>query len=175
MDTNEIKEMIAYYKMWRTPEGNVRMRDHLKEAQANIESIRAAKPAILAYWDTEAKELADRQARREAAFRSIPGVEEVLAARNDWSEYTRKFNIATYCGTGVFPNPPAVKLDDVEAKYPDAVFALDVRSKSESSNWRIATIAEKAYNAILDGRPVSEVRDQYNAEMAKFTDENLFD
>ena len=65
MEKNEIMEMISYYKMWKTPEGNVRMRDHLEEAKANIETIRAAKPAILAYWDAESKELADRQARRE--------------------------------------------------------------------------------------------------------------
>ena len=175
MEKNEIMEMISYYKMWKTPEGNVRMRDHLEEAKANIETIRAAKPAILAYWDAESKELADRQARREAAFRSIPGIDEVSSARSAWAEYTRKFKIVTYSGSGVLPNPPAVKPEEVESKYPDAVFALDVRDKSGSENWKIATIAEKAYNAILDGRPVSEVRGQYNAEMEKLTGENLFD
>lgn len=175
MNTNDVKEMISYYKMWKTPDGNVRMRDHLEEAKANIEAIRAAKPAILAYWEAEAMELADRQARRELAFRSIPGVDEVSAARSAWAAYTRKFNLVTGHGAGVLPNPPADRLEDVEAKYPDAVFALDVRTKSESGNWKIATIATDAYNALLDGHPVSEVRGRYGAEMAKFADTHLFD
>ena len=170
MTKQEIREMIEHYGMIRNGD-KIRMVKNVEESRRNIEAIKAAKPEIMAYWDAEEA----AQKRRRETFLNIPGVREIRDARAEWGKYLAEFNRAMDRGDCIFPAKPASDLEGLEKAHPDAVFALEVYKKSTSANYEISDIAGRAYNALLDGEAVSEVRETYEAEMAAFVEKHQWD
>ena len=72
--------------------------------------------------------------REKIALWQIPGIRELMKAT-------------------------AAQRPELEKKYPDAVFALQVISNPFVKEREVGAIRMEAYSAILDGRPVADVRD----------------
>ena len=88
--------------------------------------------------------------RELAVFNTIPGVNELMQAS------------------------PAQKAE-VEAQYPDAVFAVEIASSLFNHNRELSEITQKAYFSILNGDSISSVRFRYNRETDQYWKEHMWD
>lgn len=88
--------------------------------------------------------------REAAALRRIPGVRELLGA---------------YCD-----QRPAL-----EAKYPDAAFALKIVSNLFFHDRELTNIHMAAYTAILNGDNLADARFRYEREMDAYHDRHKWD
>lgn len=174
--TAEIKEMIKKYDIKDAGNGKLRC-CNMELAKMEMGAIKAAKPEILAYFATERQALADKMAAEEKAFEAIPGIKEIKNIRNAWAAWHKEFNrrMDDELLSCVSKAAPEIKVADVEAKYPEAVFALKVDAERYGANYDIAVIAEKACQSIITGQPISEVKAAYDAEMEAFANRNMWD
>lgn len=174
--TAEIKEMIKRYGIKEAGNGKIRCYN-IELAKTGLDAIKAAKPEILAYFAAERQALADKMAAEEKAFEAIQGIKEIQNIRNAWAAWRREFNrgMDDELLSCVSTAAPEVKVADVEAKYPEAVFALKVDAERYAANYDIAAIAQKAYSAIVSGQPISEVKAIYDAEKKDFVNRNMWD
>ena len=90
------------------------------------------------------------KARELTVFSTIPGVNELMQAS------------------------PAQKTE-VEAKYPDAVFAVEIASSLFNHNRELSEITQKAYFSILNGESISSVRFRYDRETDQYWKEHMWD
>ncbi|MBR3972653.1 MAG: hypothetical protein IKJ99_01720 [Oscillospiraceae bacterium] len=90
------------------------------------------------------------KSRELTAFHNIPGVNELMQAS------------------------PAQK-DEIEAMYPDAVFAVEIASSLFNHNRELSEITQKAYFSILNGDSISSVRFRYNRETDQYWKEHMWD
>lgn len=90
------------------------------------------------------------QEKEAAVLQAIPGMNELLAAVGD-------------------------ERSALEAKYPDAAFALEIVSNLFFPESELAAIHMKAYSAILDGASIPEVRFRYEKEMEAYHQRHLWD
>jgi len=88
--------------------------------------------------------------REAAALRRIPGVRELLGAYYDQS--------------------PAL-----EAKYPDAAFALKIVSNLFFHDRELTNIHMAAYTAILNGDNLADARFRYEREMDAYHERHKWD
>lgn len=88
--------------------------------------------------------------REENALRQIPGIRELMKAT-------------------------AAQRPELEKKYPDAVFALQVISNPFVKEREVGAISMEAYSAILDGRPVADVRYRYDRQMEAYVARHNWD
>lgn len=88
--------------------------------------------------------------REENALRQIPGARELMKAT-------------------------AVQRPELEKKYPDAVFALQVVSNPFVKEREVGAIRMEAYSAILDGRPIADVRYRYDRQMEAYVARHNWD
>lgn len=88
--------------------------------------------------------------REAAALGRIPGVRELLRAKND-------------------------QRPELERKYPDAVFALQIISNPFVQNREVGAIRMEAYSAILDGEALSDVRFRYDRRMDDYVSRHNWD
>lgn len=92
----------------------------------------------------------DLRAREQAAFNAIPGMSELLKAS------------------------PAEKAE-LEAKYPDAAFAVGIASSLFNHNRELSGITQKAYFSILNGENIASVRFRYDRETNEYWKEHMWD
>lgn len=85
-----------------------------------------------------------------AALRRIPGVRELLRASAD-------------------------QRPQLEQKYPDAVFALQIISNPFVKDREVGAIRMEAYAAILDGKTISDVRYRYDRQMDAYVARHNWD
>ena len=88
--------------------------------------------------------------RERIAYQKISGVNEVL------------------CAT------PA-NIEIVNAKYPDAVFAIMIHDEMFCGISGVQNIVQKAHTAILDGESIVNVRFRYDKEMDEYFREHKWD
>jgi len=92
----------------------------------------------------------DLKAREITVFSSIPGMNELLQAS------------------------PAQKAE-VEAQYPDAVFAVVIASSLFNHNRELSEITQKAYFSILNGENIASVRFAYDKAMDDYWKRHMWD
>lgn len=173
MTNIEIAEMIRKYKIRNVGDGRI----HIQApnlSKEELDQIVSVKREILRYWETCRREAIKREEVQRKNFESIPGVKEIRAASKEFNEYREKFNRYMERGDGILPATPKTDLDALHKQYPDAVFALEVYSKTHSANDEIATIAQRAYAALMDGKSVETVKAQYDADMDAFTEKHIW-
>lgn len=88
--------------------------------------------------------------RERIAYQQISGLEEVLSAR------------------------PAERYT-VNARYPDAVFAIMIHDEMVCGISGVRDIAQKAHCAILNGEKIGNVRCRYSREMDKYFSDHTWD
>lgn len=88
--------------------------------------------------------------REAAALRRIPGVRELLGAYYD-------------------------QLPALEAKYPDAAFALKIVSNLFFHDRELTNIHMDAYTAILNGDNLADARFRYEREMDAYHERHKWD
>lgn len=88
--------------------------------------------------------------REDAALRRIPGVRELLKANAD-------------------------QRPQLEMKYPDALFALQIISNPFVKDREVGAIRMVAYAAILDGEEISDVRYKYDRQMDAYVARHNWD
>ena len=92
----------------------------------------------------------DLRSKEAAVFSTIPGMNELLQAA------------------------PAVKAE-VEAKYPDAVFAVAIASSLFNHNRELREITQKAYFSILNGENIASVRFAYDKATDEYWRRHMWD
>lgn len=90
------------------------------------------------------------QQREASALRRIPGVRELMNARDD--------------------QRPAL-----EKKYPDAAFALKIISNPFIADRELGSIQMEAYSAILNGETIAGVQFNYNRQMDAYLTQHNWD
>lgn len=90
------------------------------------------------------------KAREAAAFRAIPGMKELLQAS------------------------PADKAE-IEAKYPDAVFAVTIAGSLFHHNRELSEINQKAYFSLLNGESIASVRFAYDRATDEYWKRHMWD
>ena len=92
----------------------------------------------------------DLKDREITVFSTIPGMNELLQAS------------------------PAQKAE-VEAKYPDAVFAVVIASSLFNHNRELSEITQKAYFSILNGENIASVRFAYDKATDEYWKRHMWD
>ena len=170
-----VKELIEKYQIREVNGG--RIYAPVMPTAADKKTIAEKKPEILAYLRAEKERKEREYQERVARFDTIPGVKEIREVAGALERHREAYNRAWESGKSVYP-VCSYKPEDLEAlraKYPDAAWALMVYDKKFSDSYEISAIAERAYNAILDGATVSEVRETYEKELAEFRNRNMWD
>lgn len=90
------------------------------------------------------------RAKENIVFSTIPGMNELLQAA------------------------PAEKAE-VEAKYPDAVFAVVIASSLFNHNRELSEITQKAYFSILNGENIASVRFAYDKATDEYWKRHMWD
>ena len=98
----------------------------------------------------KARSYHDIKTQEYRVFSTIPGLNELLLAS------------------------PADKAE-VEAKYPDAVFAVVIASSLFNHNRELSEITQKAYFSILDGENIASVRFAYDKAMDEYWKKHMWD
>ena len=89
-------------------------------------------------------------AQEYQVFSTIPGMNELLLAS------------------------PTEK-SEVEAKYPDAVFAVVIASSIFNHNRELSEITQKAYFSILNGESIASVRFAYEKATDEYWKKHMWD
>lgn len=92
----------------------------------------------------------DLRFKEVAVFSTIPGMDELLQAT------------------------PSEKAE-VEAKYPDAVFAVVIASSLFNHNRELSEITQKAYFSILNGENIASVRFAYDKATDEYWKRHMWD
>ena len=90
------------------------------------------------------------QEKEAAVLHTIPGVDLLLAAYSD-------------------------ERCELEKKYPDAAFVLQIVSDLFFPDRELAAIHMDAYSAILNGKNIPDIRFQYQREMDAYHRRHLWD
>lgn len=98
----------------------------------------------------KARSYQDIKAQEHRVFRAIPGMNELLQAS------------------------PAEKAE-VEAKYPDAVFAVVIASSIFNHNRELSEITQKAYFSILNGESIASVWFAYDKATDEYWKRHMWD
>lgn len=83
-------------------------------------------------------------------FPTIPGVMEILNAPDELTE-------------------------ELEAEYPDAVFAIHTANSLFHHNRELSLIHQKAYFSILKGEKIADVRARYDKELTEYWNSHMWD
>ena len=90
------------------------------------------------------------RSRESAVSRTIPGMTSLLRARPD-------------------------ETAAMEARYPDAAFALRTANELFHHDRELSLITQRAYFSILDGENIASVRHRYNKEMDLYVQRHMWD
>lgn len=142
-----------------------------------LDAVRAAKPEILAVLMAE-REAADRaREERKEKIRSIPGLEEIQAARADLARWNEEFRASfegeSGGGVGVRPKP-SYDLDALYAKYPRAKAYLTASAYADAEHYVKAAAGKKALEAIINGEDHDQAITAMEAEWSKYAQEHMW-
>lgn len=88
--------------------------------------------------------------QQEASFRRIPGMDQLRSASPD-------------------------HLAELEAKYPDAAFALMISQNLFSGDREQDEIHQRAYSAIINGESITGVRFKYDYDLESYLLNHMWD
>lgn len=175
----EIESIIKKYDLVRRGDkiGTYKMGVNPAEFRAEVAP---RKDEILNYMKAKEQEKADRLARRAATFDAIPGVEEIRDARKTRALWKQELNRMMETGDSVMRTGVLCITDEemtnLEARYPQAVKALHIQYKAETTaNLEMESIYKKAYDAICDGCDVDDVYATMESEIKAYTERNIWD
>ena len=89
-------------------------------------------------------------ARESAVFPTIPGMTSLMTAH------------------------PSQR-GDLEARYPDAAFALRTATELFHHDRELSLINQRAYFSILEGENIASVRHRYNKDMSAYVENHMWD
>ena len=92
----------------------------------------------------------DLKEREMAVFSTIPGMNELLQAS-------------------------ANERSNAEARYPDAVFVIQIASSLFNHNRELSLISQRAYFSILNGENIANVRFRYDRETDEYWKRHMWD
>lgn len=177
MENNEIKAIIDKYNLVRIGDKVAAQRTKGVDRDTFIREVGPHKAEILAYFAAQEKVAADLLAKRKATFEAIPGVKELRAARQQYSAAHRNLSRIVESGDSVFPAwnaPTSAEVENMEKRYPMAVFALEVESKATYSlNYELAAIYKETYNALCDGQAPDAVKAAHDLRMHEFAMQHI--
>lgn len=90
------------------------------------------------------------RAREAAIFPTIPGMDRLLRAA------------------------PAER-PELEARYPDAAFALRAADELFHHDRELSLINQRAYFSILEGENIASVRHRYSKDMSLYVEKHMWD
>ncbi|MEE0095969.1 MAG: hypothetical protein UEU47_05910 [Oscillospiraceae bacterium] len=175
MNAADIKSMIERYQITDCHNGNIGIYNTKGITQEEVRTIKAAKPEILAYFAAEREAQEAEQEWRRRNFEAIEGLVELRDARAARAKWQREFNRIMERGDSIFPAAPTADVKALETKYPAAVFALSMEQRNYGSNYELAAMAKRAYDALCDGQDWQEVKATYDAENSAFTERHSWD
>jgi hypothetical protein len=149
----EIENLIRAYNITDNSNGTFSARPSRKPTAAEIETLKAAKSEILAYF----AEVKAEAAARAAKIAAIEGIKEIESVQAEWEEYHYKRNKAYDSECGRFPAMPKTKIEDVKAKYPRAAAYLMAQGYTYASNYAKAAAGRTALERIINGEDYETV------------------
>jgi hypothetical protein len=174
-DTMTIQEIIKKYNIADNGDGTIRIsvpRGHkLSDDEAN--TIKAAKPEILAYFAEQRAAVQERQ-RRIAA---IAGLNELRAAHDAWGEYHYKISkmFDSETGSANPPRKPDVLVAVLEKQYPRATAFLKAEAWENASNYAKSAAGNKAKERIINGEDYVAALADMEAEWSAHCEKHVWD
>lgn len=150
-----------------------------KKRGVYIDFIKANKPQIIERIKSNEAEAKRTAEEREAKIAAIPGLKEIEEARADMERWHYEFNRSfdgeyAVGGMGVRPKPN-YDFDAMYAKYPVAAAYLKALKQSRKSNYGLATIGEKALEAIInDTDNYAAIIAEMDAEISAYAERHLW-
>lgn len=141
-----------------------------------VAEIKARKPEILAWFQSQR----DAQAARQARIDAIPGLTKLRAAYAERAEYRRRFNRSfdgdyAVGGMGVGPRP-TVDMEALKRMYPVAAAYLIAEDKYNSENFRISGIGWDVMEMIIASpRKYAAAMAMGNARMREYLGARMYD
>ncbi len=176
MKNNEIKALIEKYKLI-IKDGKVGTYARVNKDEF-LRDVPPHKDEIIAYFEAEQQARRDKRAREEAAFNEIPGVLEIAEARRQEAAWRAAFNRMMEAGSSKMPaieHKTPAEMAALEAKYPMAVFALEAQYRAAATeNDRLYTIWNTTYQAIKDGKDISEIKADHDRRMSEYTGRAIY-
>lgn len=178
MTKTEIRNIIDKYGLFRHGD-KVATRKKGVDPKAFVAEVGPAKAEILIYWEEEEKAQRGLRELKERNFESIEGVREIREARRAYYRMESQNYKAWERGDGIYIDcrKEEETLKAVEAKYPLAVWALDIQHRVEEhgSMTDQAFINNRAYESLRAGDDPKQVKDRYEKETAENVDKHIWD
>ena len=179
MTNTEIETLIRKYELVRDGDKLGAYKRGINATAFQAE-VGPHKDEIMAYMAAKEAERADRTARRRDTFESIPGVQELRAAREDNARWREEFNHMMDTGSSVmrpgFVHHSEAEMSELEAKYPHAVIALEIKRRVNiTENMAMYEIYSKAYDAICDGADIDMTKAVMDAELKANAERHMWD
>ncbi len=177
MKNNEIKSLIDKYQLVMRNDGKIGTYAKVNKADF-MRDVPPHKAEIIAYFKAEQQAIEDKCAREAANFNAIPGVLEIAEARRQGAEWRAAFNRMMETGSSVMPaikHKSPAEMAELEAKYPMAVFALEAQYRAAATeNDSLYTVWNATYQAIKDGKEITEVKADHDRRMSAYTQSIIF-
>lgn len=176
MTSEKMQNLIDTYALFVTIKGQLATKKKVDTKRLRAE-VGPHKEEIIAYIRAQKKAEYDaamsKANQRTATFEAIPGVAEIREARRRLSEQDAALTRMVESGSSTMQGIDAPTLDEMaalEARYPDAVYALKVQKEAQTTrNDELYDIWNDAYDALRDGQDPQTVKAETDERLASFT------
>lgn len=144
-----------------------------KEAVAFVKKHKAE---IIDFINAETERIATEKVARQAKIDAIEGLKEIEECSNAWIRYHEDFNrFITSGGIGTCPTKPEITPEELCAKYPKASAYRKAEAYENASNYRKSAIGREAKEAIINGKPFTEVIEEMEKKWEAYCEEHIWD
>lgn len=143
--------LIHKYQIAPSEDGTLAVYGQVTQEQ--IREILDHKDEILSFFAAQKAAATEREEQEEAALAAIPGAQMLRYAAEKAPE----------------------ELPGLQKEFPDAAFALYVRSERHSPNFELASIAYDAFRQIVAGEEITDVRYKYDRATNAFVQRHCWD
>lgn len=179
MDTTAIKALIDKYSIIQVGDKIGTRTTKGLDRDAFQAEVKPHKAEIIQYFAMQRQATQAKADAEQATFDAIPGVAELRKARTQAAQWQAAFARMMETGDSkmdAIEHPTPQQLAEMEAKYPQAVFALEAeRRAATTGNYRLSAIWTETYKALRAGKDPDTVKADHDARMAEYTKSVMFD
>lgn len=141
-----------------------------------VEFVKKHKAEIIDFINAETERIATERAERQTKIDAIKGLKEIEECSNAWIKYYEDFNrFIANDGIGTCPTKPEITPEELCAKYPRASAYRQAKAYEDASNYRKSAIGKEAKEAIINGKPFTEVIEEMEKKWKEYCEEHIWD
>jgi hypothetical protein len=138
--------------------------------------VKKHKEEIIEFINAEKEREERERAERRAKIDAIEGLKEIEECSNAWIRYYEDFNrFIANDGIGTCPTKPKITPEELCAKYPRASAYRKAEAYENASNYRKSAIGKETKEAIINGKPFTEVIDDMEKKWKAYCEEHIWD